>query len=85
MPAELVKDDDVDKVTRLNRLYYIATQWRKALDEVAAGDMGRARMMAVSDSYRRAPDFGGYNRKEAYDYFIDLSRKAWRVIEDQRR
>jgi hypothetical protein len=80
-PAEVVKDDDVDEVTKLNRLYFVATQWRRALDELKAGDMGRKRMMDASDGYRRAPNFGSYNRREAYQHLRKLAREAIRVID----
>jgi hypothetical protein len=67
-------------VTPLNRLYYVATRWQKALDEVKAGDMGKDRMMGESRMYAKAPDFGSYDRRAAYAHLRKLAREAIKVI-----
>src|SRR5438477_312522 len=56
MPAEVINDDDVDQVKPINRLYFIATQWQKALDELKSGHMGRERMMAENQLYAKGPN-----------------------------
>ena len=81
MPAEIVKDDDVDAVTPLNRLYYVATQWRKTLDNLKRGDIGKQRMMAESDRYHRAPNFGSYDRRMAYAHLRKLAREAIQLVD----
>ena len=68
MPAEIVKDDDVGQVTQLNRLYFIATRWKWALDHLKRGDIGKKRMMEASDEYPKAPNFGSYSKREASAY-----------------
>lgn len=81
MPAEIVKDDDVGQVTQLNRLYFIATRWKWALDDLKRGDIGKKRMMEASDEYPKAPNFGSYSKREASAYLRKLYFDAVKEID----